>query len=108
MKTMADGFILKSKTVTPIECLHFAMHQPTSVVITGIDRMEVLDQAFEAAASFRPLSDQQLASLLAKTREAALEGKYEPFKTSSLFDSTAKNNEWLGEEPAELQEQMTQ
>jgi aryl-alcohol dehydrogenase-like predicted oxidoreductase len=108
MKTMADGFILKSKTVTPIECLHFAMHQPTSVVITGIDRMEVLDQAFEAAASFRPLSDQQLASLLAKTREAALKGKYEPFKTSSLFDSTAKNNEWLGEEPAELQEQMTQ
>jgi aryl-alcohol dehydrogenase-like predicted oxidoreductase len=108
MKTMADGFILKSKTVTPIECLHFAMHQPTSVVITGIDRMEVLDQAFEAAATFRPLGDQQLASLLAKTREAALQGKYEPFKTSSLFDSTAKNNEWLGEEPAELQEQMTQ
>ena len=108
MKTMGDGFILKSKTVTPIECLHFALHQPTSVVITGIDRMEVLDQAFEAAASFRPFSDQQLAALLAKTREAAAEGKYEPFKTSSLFDSTAKNNDWLGEEPAELQEQMTQ
>jgi aryl-alcohol dehydrogenase-like predicted oxidoreductase len=108
MKTMADGFILKSKTVTPIECLHFAMHQPTSVVITGIDSMEVLDQAFEAAASFRPFSAQQLAALLAKTREAAAQGKYEPFKTSSIFDSTAKNHEWLGEEPAELQEQMTQ
>jgi aryl-alcohol dehydrogenase-like predicted oxidoreductase len=108
MKTMADGFILKSKTVTPIECLHFALHQPTSVVITGIDRMEVLDQAFEAAATFRPFSDQQLSALLEKTREAAAQGKYEPFKTSSIFDSTAKNSDWLGEEPAELQEQMTQ
>jgi aryl-alcohol dehydrogenase-like predicted oxidoreductase len=108
MKTMADGFILKSKTVTPIECLHFALHQPTSVVITGIDRMEVLDQALEAAATFRPFSDQQFSALLEKTREAAAQGKYEPFKTSSIFDSTAKNNDWLGEEPAELQEQMTQ
>jgi aryl-alcohol dehydrogenase-like predicted oxidoreductase len=108
MKTMADGFILKSKTVRPVECLHFALHQPTSVVITGIDRMEVLDQAFEAAATFQPFSDQQLSALLEKTREAAAQGKYEPFKTSSIFDSTAKNNDWLGEEPAELQEQMTQ
>jgi diketogulonate reductase-like aldo/keto reductase len=48
MKSMADGVILKSKTVTPIECLHYALSLPTSVVITGIDKREVLDQAFEA------------------------------------------------------------
>ena len=107
MKTMGDGFILRSKTVTPIECLHFALHQPTSVVITGIDRMEVLDQAFEAVRTFQPFSDEQLAALLAKTREAAAHGKYEPFKTSSLFDSTAQHYDWLGEEPAELRAQMT-
>jgi aryl-alcohol dehydrogenase-like predicted oxidoreductase len=108
MKTMGDGFILRSKTVTAIECLHFALHQPTSVVITGIDSMEVLDQAFEAARSFKPFSDQQLDKLLAKTREAAAQGKFEPFKTSSLFDSTAQHYEWLGQEPETLREQMTQ
>lgn len=108
MKSMADGFILRSKTVTAIECLHFALHQPTSVVITGIDRMEILDQAFEAAGSFRPFSDEQLQALLAKTREAAMTGKYEPFKVTSLFDSTAQHYEWLGEEPKALKEQMTQ
>src|SRR5258706_2859778 len=39
MKSMGDGIILKSQTVTAIECLHFAMNQPVSVVITGIDSM---------------------------------------------------------------------
>jgi aryl-alcohol dehydrogenase-like predicted oxidoreductase len=108
MKTMGDGFILRSKTVTAIECLHFALHQPTSVVITGIDNMEVLDQAFTAARSFKPFTAPQLDKLLAKTKEAAAHGKYEPFKTSSLFDSTAQHYEWLGQEPETLREQMTQ
>ena len=54
MKSMGDGVILKSKVVSPIECLHYALSLPTSVVITGIDKPEVLDQAFEAAKSFKP------------------------------------------------------
>ena len=108
MKTMGDGFILRSRTVTAIECLHFALHQPTSVVITGIDSMEVLDQAFAAAHTFKPFTDQQLDKLLAKTKDAAARGKYEPFKTSSLFDSTAQHYDWLGQEPETLREQLTQ
>ena len=108
MKTMGDGFILRSKTVTAIECLHFALHQPTSVVITGIDSMDVLDQAFAAAHTFKPFTDQQLDKLLAKTKDAAARGKYEPFKTSSLFDSTAQHYDWLGQEPETLREQLTQ
>ena len=108
MKTMGDGFILRSKTATAIECLHFALHQPTSVVITGIDSMNVLDQAFAAASSFQPFSEPQLAALLAKTAEAAAHGKYEPFKTSSLFDSTAQHYDWLGQEPETLRAQLTQ
>lgn len=46
MKTMANGILLRSNTVTPIECLHYALNLPTSVVITGIDSMGILDQAF--------------------------------------------------------------
>jgi aryl-alcohol dehydrogenase-like predicted oxidoreductase len=108
MKSMGDGFILRSKTVSATECLHFALHQPTSVVITGIDSMKVLDQAFAAASSFKPFTPQQLNALLAKTKDAAAHGRYEPFKTSSLFDSTAQHYEWLGQEPESLREQMTQ
>src|SRR5207248_1635238 len=53
MKSMANGIILRSGAVTAVECLHYALNLPTSVVITGVDGMEVLDQAFEAARTFR-------------------------------------------------------
>jgi aryl-alcohol dehydrogenase-like predicted oxidoreductase len=104
MKSMANGILLNSKTVTPIECLHYALNLPTSVVITGIDSMAILDQAFEAVRSFRPLSDQDVQALMAKTASAGSRGAFEPFKTSSIFDSTAEHPDWLGKEPARLRE----
>jgi len=106
MKSMANGILLRSRAVTPIECLHYALNLPTSVVITGIDNMEVLDQAFEAVRTFRPLSDEQVRSLLAKTGKIASRGEFEPFKTSSIFDGTAEHLEWLGEEPERLRQLM--
>ena len=106
MKSMANGILLKSKTVTPIECLHYALNLPTSVVITGIDSTEILDQAFAAVESFHPLSNDEREALLAKTRQAAANGHFEPFKTSSIFDGTAENPQWLGEEPPEIRELM--
>ena len=106
MKPMANGIILKSKTVSPIECLHYALNLPASVVITGVDSMEILDQACEAARTFRPLSDPELTALLSKTVKAAARGEFEPFKTSSIFDGTAQNPAWLGNEPQRLQDLM--
>jgi len=106
MKSMANGIILKSRTVTPIECLRYALSLPTSVVITGCDTMEILDQALDAVRSFRPLSVANRRALLAKTKTAATDGEFELFKTSSIFDSTASNPAWLGEEPQRLRQMM--
>lgn len=106
MKSMANGILLRSKTATPIECLHYALNLPTSVVITGIDSMEILEQAFAAVESFHPLSNDEREALLARTREAAANGRFEPFKTSSIFDGTAENPQWMGEEPPEIRELM--
>jgi predicted aldo/keto reductase-like oxidoreductase len=108
MKSMANGILLKSNTVTPIECLHYALSLPTSVVITGIDSMEFLDQACQAAQSFRPLSDEQTRAILARTAQAASHGSFEPFKTTSIFDSTAEHPDWLGDEPERVQQLMPQ
>jgi len=102
MKSMANGILLKSKTVKPIECLHYALNLPTSVVITGIDSMDILDQAFEAVRTFSPMTPGDVETLLAKTAAAASKGEFEPFKTTSLFDGTAENPDWLGEEPARI------
>ncbi|BAY17971.1 twin-arginine translocation pathway signal [Anabaenopsis circularis NIES-21] len=96
MKSMGDQNILKSNTVKPIECLHYAMNLPTSTVITGIESMKILDQAFEAARTFQPMNQAQVQELLNRTRQAAAKGQYELFKTTSQFDSTALNPEWLG------------
>ncbi len=107
MKTMANGILLRSNTVTPIECLHYALNLPTSVVIAGIDSMEILDQAFEAVRTFQPMNEQEVLKLLAKTADAASSGEFEPFKTSSIFDSTAQHPNWLGEEPQRIQQLMS-
>ena len=106
MKSMANGILLRSNTVTPIECLHYALNLPTSVVITGMDSLEILEQAFEAVRTFQPMSNEQVEALLAKTAEAGSRGEFEPFKTSSIFDGTAQHPQWLGDEPQRLQQLM--
>jgi len=96
MKPLSAGEIPRSGLASAIQCLHYALTLPTSVVITGCENMRDLDQAFEAARTFRPMNPEEIASLLARTRTAALTGKLEQFKTTDRFDSTAHNPQWLG------------
>ncbi|HZI62175.1 MAG TPA: aldo/keto reductase [Pyrinomonadaceae bacterium] len=106
MKTLANGMILKAKTVSAIECLQYAMNLATSVVITGCESMENLEQALTAARTFQPMSEEHVKNLLSKTAQAASRGEYELFKTTSIYDGTATHPEWLGEEPPEVQRVM--
>jgi aryl-alcohol dehydrogenase-like predicted oxidoreductase len=96
MKSLGFGAILQSNTVTAIECLHYALNLPTSTVITGMDSVEILEQGLTAVRSFKPLTPDEVAALLAKTAQAAASGEYERFKTSTTFDGTSHNPEWLG------------
>jgi aryl-alcohol dehydrogenase-like predicted oxidoreductase len=96
MKPMGDHLILESKTATPVECLHYAMNLPTTVVITGCDSLPILQQALQAARSFQPMNSSEVAALLAKTAKAAEAGKFELYKTSHHFDGTFANPQWLG------------
>jgi predicted aldo/keto reductase-like oxidoreductase len=106
MKPLANGHILKSGKVTAIECLHYALNLPTSVVITGCDSMEILDQALEAVRTFRPMSKAEVQALLARTAEPASSGEFELFKTTSIYDATASNPAWLGEQPERVRQQV--
>ena len=76
--------------------LHYSMSLPVSVVITGIDKPEILDQAIQAAKTYKPMTKEQVASLLSKTKVAAARGATELYKTTWKFDSTAQNPDWLG------------
>ena len=96
MKPLGDKQILNSKTAAPVDCLHYAMNLPTSVVITGCDSMQILQQAIDAAHSFKPLGPVEVSNLLAKTAPVADKGEYERYKTSNDFDGTVHNPQWLG------------
>ncbi len=96
MKTFGDPYILQSNTVTPMEALHFGLNSRRRWSSPGSTLTAILDQAFQAVESFRPLDRQQVAAILAKTKEAAMTGKFELFKTSSHYDGTIKNPSWLG------------
>ena len=97
MKSLGSGDILKSKAASAVECLHYAMNLPTSVVITGCDSMEVLDQAVQAARDFEPLPKERVEALLARTAPFAKAGEFELFKTSEKYDGTTRNPHWLEE-----------
>ena len=96
MKPIADGLILKSNTATPVECLRYALNLPTSVVITGCDSIQILQQAIETVKNFAPLSQSEVAALLQKTSQAAQSGQFEGYKTTHNFDGTYQNPQWLG------------
>ena len=98
MKSMGGGVLLKSKTVTPTECLRYALSLPVATVITGIDSIKILNQAIKVARSFRPLTPRQTAALLSKTSSAGATGEYELFKTTAYFDATAQHANWLGQD----------
>ena len=99
MKSLANGILATTRVVTPIECLHYVLTLPASVIVTGIDSMRVLDQALAAVRTYDPLDEQDVRSILSRTADIARRGEYEPFKTTSIYDGTARNPEWLGEEP---------
>ncbi|MBN9167563.1 MAG: aldo/keto reductase [Myxococcales bacterium] len=95
MKPMAAGKLLATKAVTAVECLHYAMSLPTSVVITGCESMATVEQAIEAAVTSKPMQPGERSALLERTRELAQGGRLERFKTSQDFDGTTWHPEWL-------------
>ncbi len=95
MKALGAGKLMESNVVTARECLSYALNLPTSVVITGCDSLGVLEQAIDVALKFQPMDPQAVAELLARTSDAAKEGRFEKFKTAKDHDGTDQNPQWL-------------
>jgi predicted aldo/keto reductase-like oxidoreductase len=102
MKPFGSGLFFRAaplaaatRTVAPAECLHFAMSRPTSVVVTGCESEGILMQALDAALRFKPLTDEQTKSLLARTAEVGVAGEWERYKKTETFDGTAQHPWWL-------------
>ena len=96
MKSFGDNFILQSKTVTPLQALHYTMNLPISTLVVGCEWMVFLQQALNAVSTFRPLTENEVTGILARTAQAAIGGQFEYYKTRDTFDGTARNLKWLG------------
>lgn len=96
MKPLCSGQIFGAGSINAIDCLHYALNLPTSVVINGCDSMERLEQAFQAMRTFKPMDQSQVEALVSKTRSAALTGRFERFKTSEDFDGTTHDPASMG------------
>jgi aryl-alcohol dehydrogenase-like predicted oxidoreductase len=108
MKCFGSGVLFKSSVlkdgaITPVECLHYSLNLPISVQITGINSKMLLDQAFDAVRSFHPMDESAVAALIAKSENAAMNGEFELFKTTSHFDTTARHPDWLGSDSEAVQ-----
>jgi len=86
MKTMASGYILKTGQVKPEEALRFVWSQPIDTIVSGMNSLEVLEANVRLARQYAPMPEAEQAALLARTKEVAAEGKFEPFKTTRNFD----------------------
>jgi predicted aldo/keto reductase-like oxidoreductase len=100
MKPLGSGLFFKSapvssRMVSARDCLQFPMALPTSVVITGCDTVAILKQGLEAAYSFRPTTPRARDEVLTRTASVAKDGAFERYKTSDIFDGTAKHPWWL-------------
>ena len=94
MKCFGSGVLMRSSVLAtgslkPVDCLHYSLNVPVSVQINGINSQMLLDQAFAAVKSFRPMNETEVAALISKSEPDAVEGKYELFKTTAHFDGTA-------------------
>lgn len=96
MKPLSNGAILKTNTITAVEALHYAMSVPVTVTITGCESMANLEQALGVARNFRPLDEQQKLAVLQKTAAVAGGGRFEAYKSSTIYDGTTNNPQWLG------------
>lgn len=96
MKPMADARIVRQGIASPEECLGYAMSLPASVVVTGCDSVERVEQALRVARAFQPFPEARVDELLARTAPAGQGGANELYKTTEDYDGTTQNPHWLG------------
>lgn len=83
-----NGRFVVEQVCSAVEARRFALSQPISSLVVGIDSMEVLKQDVAVARNFRPMTQQELEALLQRVHPVAGDGRHERFKSTQFYDST--------------------
>lgn len=87
MKSLGGtGEAVKKKVVTASEALRYVLSLPIAVLVSGIDKLEVLHQNLAIARNFTPMTPEEMRALRARCATQAADGRFELYKTSKRFD----------------------
>ena len=84
MKSAASGRIVRENIASARECLTFTMSLPVSTLISGMEKLEFLNENLETARNFTPMGEDEMAALLDRTYDAAQGGQFEWYKKTEF------------------------
>jgi aryl-alcohol dehydrogenase-like predicted oxidoreductase len=84
---VGHGESVKKGVLTAQEALSYAMSLPVVTTITGMEKLEILEQNLKIAQGFQPLSQIEMMALRERCRTAAGDGRFELYKMSLRFDN---------------------
>ena len=79
MKILSGGHLLKAG-ITPEEAISYALSQPVSTMVIGIDSLEYLQQNLTIIRNWIPLSNEEQAKLVERVAPWANSGQLEKYK----------------------------
>jgi len=82
------GRFVVEKVCSAAEARRFALSQPISSLVVGVDSMEVLHQDLAVARNFQPMTQEEMQALLQRVKTVAGDGRHERFKSTQFYDST--------------------
>jgi predicted aldo/keto reductase-like oxidoreductase len=80
MKTNAMGPITKNNIATIRECLRFAWSQNIDTVVSGAETVQQLEENVAVLKTLKPMSKEEMSSLLKRTREGKFGPEIEKYK----------------------------
>jgi uncharacterized protein len=81
------GEPVQKSIFTATELLRYAMSLPVATTITGVEKLDILEQNLKVAQGFSPLSEAEMQALRDRAKQYAGDGQFELYKTSIKFDN---------------------
>ena len=88
MKSLGgDGQFITAAGLSPEECRRYALSQPITTLVCGMQTLDNLAQDLAIARDFVPMCTAEQAALRERVRREATDGRHEWFKSTTFFDS---------------------
>jgi uncharacterized protein len=104
-----SGDAITKGALTAAEALRYAMSLPVTTTITGMDKLEVLQQNLDIAKGFQPMAAADMQALRSRLRDRAADGRFELYKVSLRYDnpeSRLAHNFPIDQKQKEVQEMI--